>query len=153
MPHFRRMSMGPETFLRMPGVSGLRLWVLTHLKLPCSTPARLVGRATNTVLTGRSDSWQRIPSPNVLLLHTSDTVEEWKYKIIILYIRFPRCLSRTRLQGLMCLCYVLTFWPGQKCHSRWCTGRKWHIPVAGNRKRLRRRWGVSILLRGSLKVI
>ena len=50
-------------------------------------------------------------------------------------------------------CYVLTFWPGQKYHSRWCTGRKWHIPVAGNRKRLRRRCGVSILLRGSLKVI
>ena len=33
-------------------------------------------------------------------------------------------------------CYVLTFWPSQKCHSRWCTGRKWHILVAvmrGNR--------------------
>ena len=32
--------------------------------------------------------------------------------------------------------YVLTFWPGQKCHSRWCTGRKWHILMAvmrGNR--------------------
>ena len=28
------------------------------------------------------------------------------------------------------LCYVLTFWPGQKCHSRWCTGRKWHILMA-----------------------
>ena len=27
-------------------------------------------------------------------------------------------------------CYVLTFWPGQKCHSRWCTGRKWHILMA-----------------------
>ena len=28
------------------------------------------------------------------------------------------------------------FWPGQKCHSRWCTGRKWHILMAvmrGNR--------------------
>ena len=34
------------------------------------------------------------------------------------------------------ICYVLTFWPGQKCHSRWCTGRKWHILMAvmrGNR--------------------
>ena len=34
------------------------------------------------------------------------------------------------------LCCVLTFWPGQKCHSRWCTGRKWHILMAvmrGNR--------------------
>ena len=33
-------------------------------------------------------------------------------------------------------CYVLTFWPGQKCHSRWRTGRKWHILMAvmrGNR--------------------
>ena len=33
-------------------------------------------------------------------------------------------------------CYVWTFWPGQKCHSRWCTGRKGHILVAvmrGNR--------------------
>ena len=27
-------------------------------------------------------------------------------------------------------CYVLTFWPGQKCHSRWCTGRRWHILMA-----------------------
>ena len=34
-------------------------------------------------------------------------------------------------------CYVLTCWPGQKCHSRWCTGRKWHILTAvmrGNRE-------------------
>ena len=33
-------------------------------------------------------------------------------------------------------CYLLTFWPGQKCHSRRCTGRKWHILMAvmrGNR--------------------
>ena len=33
-------------------------------------------------------------------------------------------------------CYVLTFWPGQKCYSRWRTGRKWHILKAvmrGNR--------------------
>ena len=33
-------------------------------------------------------------------------------------------------------CCILTFWPGQKCHSRWCTGWKWHILMAvmrGNR--------------------
>ena len=33
-------------------------------------------------------------------------------------------------------CCVLTFWPGQKCHSGWCTERKWHILIAvmrGNR--------------------
>ena len=28
---------------------------------------------------------------------------------------------------------------GQKCHSKWCTGRKWHIPMASNRKRSRGR--------------
>ena len=40
------------------------------------------------------------------------------------------------LWGMRTTCYVLTFWPGQKCHSRWCTGRKWHILMAvmrGNR--------------------
>ena len=31
---------------------------------------------------------------------------------------------------LMSKCYVLTFWTGQKCHSRWCTGKKWHILIA-----------------------
>ena len=38
--------------------------------------------------------------------------------------------------GLVKGCYVLTFWPGQKCHSRWRTGRKWHTLMAvmrGNR--------------------
>ena len=32
--------------------------------------------------------------------------------------------------------HFVVFWPGQKCHSRWCTGRKWHILMAvmrGNR--------------------
>ena len=34
------------------------------------------------------------------------------------------------------VCYVLTFWPRQKCNSRWCTRRRWHILIAvmrGNR--------------------
>ena len=38
--------------------------------------------------------------------------------------------------GLLSYCYVLTFDPAQKCHSRWCTGRRWHILMAvmrGNR--------------------
>ena len=38
-------------------------------------------------------------------------------------------------------CYVLTCWPGQKCHSRWCTGRKWHILMAVMRgNRVGRNW-------------
>ena len=36
--------------------------------------------------------------------------------------------------SLGCYCYVLTFDPAQKC-----TGRKWHIPMASNRKRSRGR--------------
>ena len=38
-------------------------------------------------------------------------------------------------------CYVLTFWPSQKCHSRWCTRRKWHILMAVMRgNRVGRNW-------------
>ena len=37
-------------------------------------------------------------------------------------------------------CYVLTFDPAPKnAIPRWCTGRKWHIPMASNRKRSRER--------------
>ena len=33
-------------------------------------------------------------------------------------------------------CYVLIFDPAQRnAIQRWCTGRKWHIPMASNRKR------------------
>ena len=38
------------------------------------------------------------------------------------------------------ICYVLTFDPAPKnAIPRWCTGRKWHIPMASNRKRSRGR--------------
>ena len=38
------------------------------------------------------------------------------------------------------VCYVLTFDPDPKnVIPRWCTGRKWHIPMASNRKRSRER--------------
>ena len=37
-------------------------------------------------------------------------------------------------------CYVLTFDPAQRnVIPRWCTRRKWHIPMASNRKRSRGR--------------
>ena len=37
-------------------------------------------------------------------------------------------------------CYVLTFDPAQRnAIPRWCTGRKWHISMASNRKRSRGR--------------
>ena len=46
---FRRMSMGPEAFLGMPGMSGL--WSRTRpiLKRPCATLAQLVGSETNII--------------------------------------------------------------------------------------------------------
>ena len=54
------------------------------------------------------------------------------------YILSPTdmALKKNRDGEIKEICYVLTFWPGQKCHSRWCTGRKWHILLAvmrGNR--------------------
>ena len=40
----------------------------------------------------------------------------------------------------LCSCYVLTFDPAQRnAIPRWCTGRKWHIPMVSNQKRSRGR--------------
>ena len=36
-------------------------------------------------------------------------------------------------------CNILTFDPAKNAIPRWCTGRKWHIPMASNRKRSRGR--------------
>ena len=35
-------------------------------------------------------------------------------------------------------CCILTFDPAKHAIPKWCTGRKWHIPMASNRKKLRR---------------
>ena len=40
---------------------------------------------------------------------------------------------------LLSFCYILTFDPADNTISKWCTGRKWHIPMASNRKRSRGR--------------
>ena len=56
--------------------------------------------------------------------------------ILIISIRYYDFYQIMNPQLFAPMCYVLTFWPGQKCHSRWCTGRKWHILRAvmrGNR--------------------
>ena len=37
------------------------------------------------------------------------------------------------------LCCILTFDPAKHTIPKWCTGRKWHIPMASNRKKSRRR--------------
>ena len=37
------------------------------------------------------------------------------------------------------LCCILTFDPGKYAIPKWCTGRKWHIPMASNRKKSRKR--------------
>ena len=49
-------------------------------------------------------------------------------------------LESKNLIHFSALCYVLTFDPAPKnVIPRWCTGRKWHIPMASNRKRSRGR--------------
>ena len=40
--------MGPETFLELPGGSGLQLCAQTHLKRPCAPLVWLVRQTTNT---------------------------------------------------------------------------------------------------------
>ena len=37
------------------------------------------------------------------------------------------------------MCYILTFGPAKHSIPKWCTRRKWHIPMASNRKKSRRR--------------
>ena len=37
------------------------------------------------------------------------------------------------------MCCILTFDPVKHAIPKWCTGRKWHIPMASNRKKSRRR--------------
>ena len=59
----------------------------------------------------------------------------WRVDRTIYNLYTSKCnwVSFWRFLGYL-LC--LTFWPGQKCHSRWFTGRKWHILMAvmrGNR--------------------
>ena len=39
----------------------------------------------------------------------------------------------------MYVCCILTFDPAKHAIIKWCTGRKWHIPMASNRKKSRRR--------------
>ena len=40
-------------------------------------------------------------------------------------------------------CCILTFDPAKHAIPKWCTGRKWHIPMARNRKKSRRRIWVT----------
>ena len=40
------------------------------------------------------------------------------------------------LLSIVLLCCILTFDPAKDAIPKWCTGRKWHIPMASNRKRL-----------------
>ena len=35
------------------------------------------------------------------------------------------------------ICCILTFGPAKHAIPKWCAGRKWHIPMASNRKRSR----------------
>ena len=54
---------------------------------------------------------------------TKDLLVEHKYVITQLFYKWFYLVS---------LLYF-DLRPGQKCHSRWCTGRKWHIPTAVSR--------------------
>ena len=42
-------------------------------------------------------------------------------------------------QTISSYCCILTFDPAKHAIPKWCTGRKWHIPMARNRKKSRRR--------------
>ena len=87
-------------------------------------------------------------SPYKILIASSDHLQthesaigEYLLHINAYRFNYPEDLSvlyrvRTKYQLNILETVVVMFWPGQKCHSRWCTGRKWHILMAvmrGNR--------------------
>ena len=55
---------------------------------------------------------------------------------------WPYCFVGCCFQDLFQAVYSILVWfllyldlrPGPKCHSKWCTGRKWHIPMAVRRR-------------------
>ena len=60
----------------------------------------------------------------VFLSNTNNSTQSFSFKYLFLFNN----------DYLLVLYFDLR--PGPKCHSRWCTGRKWHIPMAvrrGNR--------------------
>ena len=63
------------------------------------------------------------------ILHVEDVLDEYIHSECSL---FKETWVKT-------LCYILTFDPAKHAISKWCTGRKWHIPMASNRKKSRRR--------------
>ena len=72
-----------------------------------------------------------------------ETMTDQDYGDNLMFLTYTNSQAEYQLQsleraerGIGFNCCVLTFWPGPKCHWRWCTGRKWHIPIAvrrGNR--------------------
>ena len=43
--------------------------------------------------------------------------------------------KKRQIIQIICICNILTFDPAKNAIPRWCTGRKWHIRMASNRKR------------------
>ena len=49
------------------------------------------------------------------------------------------CATGVRISLWSLSCSILTLNPAKHAIPKWCTGRKWHIPMASNRKKSRRR--------------
>ena len=67
--------------------------------------------------------------------------KEWEIyfcKEVCSFLHWSSSLSLIMFPLMLIFDYVLYFdlRPSPKCHSRWCTGRKWHIPKAVRRGNL-----------------
>ena len=71
-----------------------------------------------------------------------DTTAAWKNCVLFYRIGLTSLRSITWISPLISEnhhCCILTFGPAKHAIPKWCTGRKWHIPMASNRKKSRRR--------------
>ena len=57
----------------------------------------------------------------------------------IISYSFKSLTVHDKLNFIIVWCCILAFGPGKHAIPKWCAGRKWHIPMASNRKRSRGR--------------
>ena len=71
-----------------------------------------------------------------------ETIEEMKDAVTKVIHTFTQKEFHVTFQNLLeryNKCCILTFDPGKYAIPKWCIGRKWHIPIASNRKKSCRR--------------
>ena len=85
---------------------------------------------------GKRHITEVVELPNQVDIRTLGEKETYKYLRILEADTIKQLEMKDKIKKEYLRMLYFGLWPGQKCHSRRCTGRKWHIPMAirrGNR--------------------